>query len=54
MQKPSTLEISNIYHKRNIKMGIFDLFKPNVEKMEDKKNVEGLIKALENKRDDVR
>ncbi len=29
-------------------MGIFDFFKPNVEKMEKKRDVEGLIKALKN------
>jgi len=28
-------------------MGIFDLFKPNVDKLERKRNVEGLIKALQ-------
>ncbi|MCK4736590.1 MAG: HEAT repeat domain-containing protein [Methanophagales archaeon] len=36
-------------------MGIFDLFKPDVEKLEKKKDVQGLIKALQYKKDrDVR
>jgi len=31
-------------------MGIFDgLFKPNVERLQEKKNVKGLIKALRHK-----
>ena len=33
-------------------MGIFDLFKPNVEKLEKKKDVHGLIKALRYKKDE--
>lgn len=32
-------------------MDIFDLFKPNVEKLEAKRDVEGLIKALNYKKD---
>ena len=36
-------------------MGIFDrLFKPNVERLQEKKNVKGLIKALRHKDSDVR
>ena len=35
-------------------MGIFDLFKPNVEKMKAEKDVEGLIKALKHKDGSVR
>ena len=36
-------------------MGIFDLFKPNIEKLKEKKDVESLIKALQYKGDlDVR
>lgn len=35
-------------------MGIFDLFKPNVEKMEREKDVAGLIKALGHKESSVK
>jgi len=36
-------------------MGIFDgLFKPNVERLQEEKNVKGLIKALRYKDSDVR
>lgn len=37
-----------------VKMGIFDFFKPNVEKMEAKKDVEGLGKALAHKDENIR
>ena len=37
-----------------MKMGIFDLFKSNVERLQEKKNVKGLIKALRDKDSDVR
>lgn len=35
-------------------MGIFDLFKPNVEKMKAKKDIKGLIKTLKHKDSNVR
>lgn len=35
-------------------MGIFDLFKPNVEKLMEKRNVNGLLKALQHKNSHVR
>jgi len=39
---------------RGRKMGIFDLFKPNIVKMEKRKDVSGLIRALKNKDSYVR
>jgi HEAT repeat protein len=36
-------------------MGVFDgIFKPNVEKLEEQGDIKGLIKALQNKDEDVR
>ena len=35
-------------------MGILDLFKPNVEKLEDRKDVKGSIDILKRKDNDLR